>query len=41
MKPKTRRYRISGVFFAIGMGLGAGAFTGIISSLAGIVGTHI
>jgi len=41
MKHKTRRDRISGVFFAIGAGLGAGAVTGNISSLDGIAGTPI
>lgn len=41
MKHKTKRDRISGVFFAIGVGLGAGAVTGIISSLDGITGTPI
>jgi hypothetical protein len=39
MKHKTTRQRISGVLFAIGAGLGAGALTGIISSLPGITGT--
>ncbi len=41
MKYKTTRQRVSGVFFAIGAGLAAGAFTGIISSLPGITGTPI
>ena len=41
MKHKTTRQRISGVFFAIGAGLAAGALTGIISSLPGITGTPI
>ena len=41
MKHKTKRDRISGVFFSIGAGLGAGAVTGIISSLDGITGTPI
>lgn len=41
MKHKTKRDRISGVFFAIGAGLGAGAVTGIISSLDEITGTPI
>ena len=44
MKPakrKTRRDRISGIFFSIGVGLGAGALTGIISSIDGITGTPL
>ncbi len=41
MKHKTTRQRISGVFFAIGAGLAAGALTGIISSLPGITETPI
>ena len=41
MKHKTTRQRISGMFFAIGAGLAAGALTGIISSLPGITGTPI